>query len=151
MTEIALSPASTPILAFFNLNPGEIILFAFLGLLIFGNKLPDVGRSLGQGIVQFKKGLRGLKDEMDEALEDDDRGESRRKIEAKTSAKVSEPSARSETAATGAASVSPSASSLIKPPTDGAPVAQGSVAEPTPAASPAAPTAPAVSTEKPAA
>jgi sec-independent protein translocase protein TatA len=44
-----------------------MILIAAIGLLVFGNRLPDVGRSLGRGIVEFKKGLRGIKDEIDEA------------------------------------------------------------------------------------
>ena len=38
----------------------EWIFIAAIGLLIFGKRLPDVGRSLGQGIVQFKKGLKGV-------------------------------------------------------------------------------------------
>jgi sec-independent protein translocase protein TatA len=38
-----------------------------IGLLIFGKRLPEVGRSLGQGIVQFKKGLKGMEEEIEEA------------------------------------------------------------------------------------
>jgi len=30
-------------------------------------RLPEVGRSLGKGIVEFKKGIRGIDDEVDEA------------------------------------------------------------------------------------
>lgn len=45
----------------------EMIVIGTLALLIFGNKLPDVGRSLGQGIVQFKKGLKGIQDDIDTA------------------------------------------------------------------------------------
>ncbi|MCF7957147.1 MAG: twin-arginine translocase TatA/TatE family subunit [Phycisphaerae bacterium] len=37
-----------------------------VALLVFGNKLPDVGRSLGKGLVEFKKGIKGVKDEMDQ-------------------------------------------------------------------------------------
>ena len=54
-------------LAFGWPGPTEMILIAAVGLLIFGNRLPDVGRSLGKGIVEFKKGVRGIKDEIDEA------------------------------------------------------------------------------------
>jgi sec-independent protein translocase protein TatA len=43
-----------------------IIILAF-GLLIFGKRLPEVGRSLGKGIVEFKKGLKGVEDEVEEA------------------------------------------------------------------------------------
>jgi sec-independent protein translocase protein TatA len=33
--------------------------------LLFGRKLPDVGRYLGKGIVEFKKGMKGLEDDVD--------------------------------------------------------------------------------------
>jgi sec-independent protein translocase protein TatA len=45
----------------------ELLIIAFIGLLIFGKRLPEVGRSLGKGIVEFKKGLRGIEDEVEEA------------------------------------------------------------------------------------
>jgi sec-independent protein translocase protein TatA len=56
-----------PTLAFMNIGPMEIAILAVLGLLIFGKRLPEVGRSLGRGIVEFKKGLSGLEDEIDVA------------------------------------------------------------------------------------
>lgn len=43
----------------------EWIFIAAIGLLIFGKRLPDVGRSLGQGIVQFKKGLKGVEEDIE--------------------------------------------------------------------------------------
>jgi len=39
-----------------------------IGLLLFGKRLPEVGRSLGQGIVQFKKGLKGIEEEVQQAV-----------------------------------------------------------------------------------
>ena len=42
----------------------EWLIIAAIGLLIFGKRLPEVGKSLGQGIVQFKKGLKGVEDEI---------------------------------------------------------------------------------------
>jgi sec-independent protein translocase protein TatA len=36
-------------------------------VLLFGRKLPEVGRYLGKGIVEFKKGIKGLEDEVDTA------------------------------------------------------------------------------------
>ena len=54
-------------LAFFqNLGMTEMLILAFLGLLIFGKKLPEVGKSLGQGIVQFKKGLQGVESQIED-------------------------------------------------------------------------------------
>jgi len=42
----------------------EWIIIAAVGLLIFGKRLPEVGRSLGKGIVEFKKGLAGVEDQV---------------------------------------------------------------------------------------
>jgi sec-independent protein translocase protein TatA len=43
------------------------MLILVVGLLIFGRRLPEVGRSLGKGIVEFKKGLQGIEDDIDTA------------------------------------------------------------------------------------
>jgi sec-independent protein translocase protein TatA len=45
----------------------EWIILLVIALLIFGRRLPEVGRWLGQGIVEFKKGVKGISDEIDEA------------------------------------------------------------------------------------
>ena len=50
----------------------ELLVIAAVGLLIFGNRLPEVGKSLGRGIVEFKKGLRSINDDIDEASKKDD-------------------------------------------------------------------------------
>ena len=44
----------------------EILILAAVGLLIFGRRLPEVGRSLGKGIVEFKKGLSGIEDDLED-------------------------------------------------------------------------------------
>ncbi len=44
----------------------EWIIILVIALLIFGRKLPEVGKGLGKGLVEFKKGLKGVKDELDE-------------------------------------------------------------------------------------
>jgi len=56
---------STPLFAFFNLGAQEMIILLIIGVLLFGRKLPEVGRYLGKGIVEFKKGIKGLEDEID--------------------------------------------------------------------------------------
>ena len=59
-----------PALAQFISMPGggEWLIIAFIGLLLFGKRLPEVGRSLGRGIVEFKKGLRGIEDQIEDAV-----------------------------------------------------------------------------------
>lgn len=49
----------------FALGTPEILILLVLGVLLFGRRLPEVGRYLGKGIVEFKKGLKGLEDEVD--------------------------------------------------------------------------------------
>jgi len=45
----------------------ELIVLAVLGLLFFGKRLPEVGRSLGKGIVEFKRGLKGIEEEVEQS------------------------------------------------------------------------------------
>ncbi len=49
----------------FNLGPMEMLIVMGIAVLLFGKRLPEVGRSLGKGIVEFKKGLSGVGDEFD--------------------------------------------------------------------------------------
>jgi sec-independent protein translocase protein TatA len=49
-----------------NLGWTEMVVIGVVMLLLFGRRLPEVGRSLGQGIVQFKKGLKDIGDEVEE-------------------------------------------------------------------------------------
>ena len=57
-------------LAFWMPGPWEMALIAIVALLLFGRRLPEVGRSLGKGIVEFKKGLREVQDEVTKATEE---------------------------------------------------------------------------------
>ena len=58
-------------LSFYMPGPWEIIIIVVVALLLFGRRLPEVGRSLGRGIVEFKKGLRGVEDELNQAGQND--------------------------------------------------------------------------------
>ena len=60
-----LTPST--ILAFGMPGGAEWIVLLVIGLLIFGRRLPEVGRSLGRGIVGFKRGVKGIDDEIDDA------------------------------------------------------------------------------------
>ena len=56
--------STTSILAFFSLPGGtEWIVILVIGLLLFGRRLPEVGRSIGQGIKEFKKGLKDTEED----------------------------------------------------------------------------------------
>jgi len=48
-----------------NIGMMEWVVILVIALLLFGRRLPEVGRSLGKGIVEFKKGLKGVEDEVD--------------------------------------------------------------------------------------
>ena len=45
---------------------GEVLIILFIALILFGNRLPNVARSLAQGIVEFRKGLKGEPDKEEE-------------------------------------------------------------------------------------
>ena len=51
----------------FSPSPMELIIVGMVALLLFGKRLPEVARSLGKGIVEFKKGVRGIEDEVNSA------------------------------------------------------------------------------------
>jgi sec-independent protein translocase protein TatA len=47
-----------------NIGAGELLLIAFVALLVFGaGRVADIGKGLGQGIRNFKEGLRGEADD----------------------------------------------------------------------------------------
>jgi sec-independent protein translocase protein TatA len=50
-------------LAMFGLGPMELLIVAGIVLLLFGSRLPKVMRSLGEGIVEFKRGVQGIEED----------------------------------------------------------------------------------------
>lgn len=46
-----------------NIGPGELLIIGLIALLLFGaGRIADIGKGLGQGIANFKKGLREADD-----------------------------------------------------------------------------------------
>lgn len=46
-----------------GVGPLEIMILGLVVLLLFGNRVPSLMRSLGQGLVEFKKGAQGIDDD----------------------------------------------------------------------------------------
>ena len=57
-----------PFAFFQNIGTTELLIVAFVSLLMFGNRLPSVMRSLGKSVTEFKKGIAGIEDEIDQAV-----------------------------------------------------------------------------------
>ena len=51
-----------------NFGGWEMILVAGVCLLFFGNRLPSVMRSLGKSVTEFKKGVSGVEDDIENAV-----------------------------------------------------------------------------------
>ncbi len=47
----------------------EWILIGLVAVLLFGRRLPEVGRNLGKSLVEFKRGLKNVGDEMKDVHE----------------------------------------------------------------------------------
>lgn len=54
-----------------NIGPAELIVILLVALVVFGpRKLPELGKSLGAGLREFRKSTQSLKDELDVGLND---------------------------------------------------------------------------------
>ena len=58
----------TPLFGIFGVNPMEVAIIGGVILLLFGNRLPSLMRSMGRSVVEFKKGVNDIEhhDEGDE-------------------------------------------------------------------------------------
>lgn len=48
-----------------NIGTTELVVLLVIALLLFGKRLPEVGRSIGKGIVEFKRGLKDIQEEVE--------------------------------------------------------------------------------------
>lgn len=79
-----------------GIGTGEIIAILIIALLIFGpRKLPELGKSLGTGLREFKRNTKGLKEEFDLNLKTHEQHEQESQIS------VSQPAENTRTAQSG--------------------------------------------------
>ncbi len=48
----------------FGIGTGELMIIGIIAVILFGGRLPSVARSLGKSIVEFKKGMTDLENEV---------------------------------------------------------------------------------------
>ena len=66
-----------PLFAMFGIGTTELLILGGIILLLFGTRLPKVMRSLGEGIVEFKRGVQGIEEDPAARSGDSTRAESR--------------------------------------------------------------------------
>jgi sec-independent protein translocase protein TatA len=52
------------LLAFLDLSPTTLLILGVLSILLFGERLPEVARAVGKGLMEFKKGMSGIEEEI---------------------------------------------------------------------------------------
>jgi len=60
----------TQIMAFWTPGLPELIIILVIALLIFGKKLPEIARSIGKSLTEFKKGVSDMEETKDEFVQD---------------------------------------------------------------------------------
>ena len=59
---------------FSGIGTFEILIILFIILLLFGaKKLPELAKGLGKGINEFKKASKDIKDEVESAIDNDEK------------------------------------------------------------------------------
>lgn len=54
----------------FGIGTQELLIVCIVALLLFGNRLPSVMRSLGSGISEFKKGMNEVQNDLRRSMEE---------------------------------------------------------------------------------
>ena len=63
-----LAPSLSLPLAFMGMGHMEMIIVGAIAVLLFGNRLPSVARSMGRSLTEFKKGMSSVTDEWNDAV-----------------------------------------------------------------------------------
>lgn len=48
----------------FGLGMAEVLVICVIGLLLFGNRLPGLARSMGKSLMEFRKEFRGIEEDI---------------------------------------------------------------------------------------
>jgi sec-independent protein translocase protein TatA len=57
-----------PLFAFGFESPTTMLILGALAVLLFGERLPEVARSFGKGLMEVKNGMRGIQREIEDAV-----------------------------------------------------------------------------------
>jgi TatA/E family protein of Tat protein translocase len=87
----------------FNVGPAEILVILLLALIVFGPKrLPEIGKTVGKGLREFRQATQDVKNELSMNLDDDDDDDDDAKPSSSTPPKANSsspsPNGESETA-----------------------------------------------------
>jgi sec-independent protein translocase protein TatA len=56
--------------ALFDISPVTLMILGVLAVLLFGDRLPEVARSVGKYLMEFKKGMRNIEQELHSVIYD---------------------------------------------------------------------------------
>lgn len=65
---LPIVPANTALFAFWSPGPLEMLLLAVLALLFYGGDLPNVARSWGKSLTDFRRGLTGIQNDINDVI-----------------------------------------------------------------------------------
>jgi sec-independent protein translocase protein TatA len=52
----------------FGIGTPELVIFGIIAVILFGSRLPSVARSMGKSIVEFKKGMKDIENEVSSSV-----------------------------------------------------------------------------------
>lgn len=69
----------------FTPGPWQLIILLVIVVLLFGNRIPSIAKSLGKGVTEFKKGINSDGDDDDDDEDEDETPKKKSKKKAKKS------------------------------------------------------------------
>ena len=57
-----------PSLFAFDISPTTLLILGVIAVLLYGERLPEVARSVGKGFMEFKRGIRNIQDDLEGAI-----------------------------------------------------------------------------------